>query len=174
MTPPDRLSPAIEGLVAKWTGLLKQTAARYGMAAGEIDELTQEVRIRVWRALEGDPENHATLASSYVYRTVMSAALDLLRRRRSARESRSVSLDHATELPTTRSSSSDEGELVGALDRALITLPISRRVAVRLHLDGRSRDEIAAIMGWSEAKTRNLLYRGLDDLKRVLHAARDA
>jgi RNA polymerase sigma-70 factor (ECF subfamily) len=175
MTPVDRLSPTIEALVTQWTGLLRQTAARYGMASGDVDELTQDVRIRVWRALERDAENPSTLASSYVYRTVMSAAFDFLRRQRSARESTSVPIDQAAHLISSAGSPSDsESELVAALDRALTTLPTARRVAVRLHLDGRSRDEIASIMGWSEAKTRNLLYRGLDDLKRVLESARDA
>ena len=28
--------------------------------------------------------------------------------------------------------------------------------------------EIAALMGWTEAKTRNLLYRGLADLRQAL------
>ena len=39
---------------------------------------------------------------------------------------------------------------------------------MRLHLQGYHRDEIAGLLGWSEAKTRNLLYRGLDDLRALL------
>ncbi len=37
-----------------------------------------------------------------------------------------------------------------------------------MYLVGYSRQEIADLLGWSEAKTRNLLYRGLDDLRRAL------
>jgi RNA polymerase sigma-70 factor (ECF subfamily) len=37
-----------------------------------------------------------------------------------------------------------------------------------MYLAGYSRMEIADLMEWSEAKTRNLLYRGLDDLKTAL------
>jgi RNA polymerase sigma-70 factor (ECF subfamily) len=37
-----------------------------------------------------------------------------------------------------------------------------------MHLAGYERHEIAELLGWSEAKTRNLLYRGLADLREVL------
>jgi DNA-directed RNA polymerase specialized sigma24 family protein len=39
-----------------------------------------------------------------------------------------------------------------------------------MYLQGYAREEIAQLLRWSEAKTRNLLYRGLDDLKRQLEA----
>jgi len=39
---------------------------------------------------------------------------------------------------------------------------------VRMHLAGHPREEIAALLGWSEAKTRNLLYRGMNDLRERL------
>jgi RNA polymerase sigma-70 factor (ECF subfamily) len=37
-----------------------------------------------------------------------------------------------------------------------------------MHLAGYERHEIAELLGWTEAKTRNLLYRGLADLRQVL------
>ncbi len=37
-----------------------------------------------------------------------------------------------------------------------------------MYLAGYSREEVAKVMGWSEAKTRNLLYRGLADLREQL------
>ena len=44
----------------------------------------------------------------------------------------------------------------------------SRRAVVRMHLAGYERAEIGDLLGWSEAKTRNLLYRGLADLRQIL------
>jgi DNA-directed RNA polymerase specialized sigma24 family protein len=35
---------------------------------------------------------------------------------------------------------------------------------------GHSREEIADLLGWTEAKTRNLLYRGLADVRARLLA----
>jgi DNA-directed RNA polymerase specialized sigma24 family protein len=39
-----------------------------------------------------------------------------------------------------------------------------------MYLAGFERDEIADLLGWSEAKTRNLLYRGLADLRESLQS----
>ena len=54
--------------------------------------------------------------------------------------------------------------------RAIDEIPASRRPPVRMHLAGYPREEIAKLMGWTEAKTRNLLYRGLADLRERLTA----
>ena len=62
----------------------------------------------------------------------------------------------------------DESELAERLMRAVDELPAARQAVVRLHLQGYHRDEIAGLLGWTEAKTRNLLYRGLDDLRALL------
>jgi RNA polymerase sigma-70 factor (ECF subfamily) len=34
-----------------------------------------------------------------------------------------------------------------------------------MHLAGYPREEIESLLGWSEARTRNLIYRGLGDLR---------
>jgi RNA polymerase sigma-70 factor (ECF subfamily) len=39
-----------------------------------------------------------------------------------------------------------------------------------MYLAGYDSAEITQLMGWSEAKTRNLLYRGLADLRALLSA----
>lgn len=100
----------------------------------------------------------------------MSAALDLLRRRRAGPLGRPVALEAVSDRLPSRSvqAADDEAAQVAALARALDGLLTERRVAVRLHLEGKDRAEIAALTGWSEAKTRNLLYRGLADLKAIL------
>jgi RNA polymerase sigma-70 factor (ECF subfamily) len=41
-------------------------------------------------------------------------------------------------------------------------------MVVRMYLSGYEREEIGELLGWSEAKTRNLLYRGLVDLRAKL------
>ena len=41
---------------------------------------------------------------------------------------------------------------------------------MRLGLQGYDRFEIAHLKGWSVARTRNLLYRGLADLRALLTA----
>jgi RNA polymerase sigma-70 factor (ECF subfamily) len=61
-------------------------------------------------------------------------------------------------------------ELAEQVERAIGTIQPSRRAVVRMHLLGHPREEIAGVMGWTEAKTRNLLYRGLAELRERLQA----
>jgi RNA polymerase sigma-70 factor (ECF subfamily) len=135
----------------------------------------QEVRIRLWRSHgTGDAESEqiARAPASYVYRTAVSAALDILRRRRTQRAAATVSLDEDSAVLTHEGGGPDAeleaAELAEQVARAIETIPASRRPAVRMYLAGYPREEIATLMGWSEAKTRNLLYRGLADLREKL------
>ena len=54
------------------------------------------------------------------------------------------------------------------IGEAVESLMDSRRRVVKLFLLSMTLEEIAIFLNWSEAKTRNLLYRGLDDLKKIL------
>jgi RNA polymerase sigma-70 factor (ECF subfamily) len=108
-----------------------------------------------------------------VYRTAVPAALDLFRRRRARREDRMAPLEDAEGAAVASPGpESDAGarELATQVDRAIETVPASRRPVLRMYLAGYSKDEIAELMGWSEAKVRNLLYRGLADLRDRLAA----
>ena len=79
----DTVSDAIESTVARFASVVRVVAARYRLASTDRDDLVQEVRVRLWRALE--VERIAALPASYLYRTATSAALDLIRRRRTTR-----------------------------------------------------------------------------------------
>jgi RNA polymerase sigma-70 factor (ECF subfamily) len=163
-SPADPISTALEQLLARYSGMVRHAARSRRFDESGVDEVFQEVRIRLWRAL-ADGEKIAAAPASYVYRTAVSAALDLIRRRRSRRE---VPLDQA--VPRERPEA-DAGRLLEdeaaleLLERALTGMVETRRVVVRLHLTGYHLTEIASMLDWSQAKTRNLLYRGLTDLR---------
>jgi RNA polymerase sigma-70 factor (ECF subfamily) len=167
----DDVSPILEAHVRRFAGLLSHARARHGLAPGDLEELVQEVRLRLWRA-QRTGEKISGVSASYMYRTAMTAAVDLIRRRR--HESRETSLPEtagAQGLPEFARSPSDPAEaeeLRRRMGQALAALPKARAVAVRLHLSGYPREEIGTLMGWSEAKARNLIYRGLADLRAQL------
>lgn len=153
--------------------MVRRVAWRHRLSDSDVDEVMQEVRIRLWRAhqnAEGGSEQIAAAPASYVYRTALSAALDLLRRRRARRADSMVDLDD--ELSVAPAAGPDgeleATELTAQVTRAIDMIPASRRPVVRMYLAGHPREEIARLMGWSEAKTRNLLYRGLADLRERL------
>ena len=170
----DELSAALEAVVSRFATLVRSIGARHRLSEADLDEIVQEVRIRLWKSCPTTEQVQA-LGTSYVYRTATSAALDLLRRRRAHGADRSDSVDTMAEhLPDTTVSAIgmlDVDELQQRVMAAIETIPASRRPVVRMHLAGYDREEIATLMGWSEAKTRNLLYRGLADLRTSLAAA---
>jgi RNA polymerase sigma-70 factor (ECF subfamily) len=59
-------------------------------------------------------------------------------------------------------------ELQQIVGQAVDELIPARRSVVRMYLAGYGREEIADLLGWTEPKTRNLLYRGLADLRERL------
>lgn len=167
----DRVSSTLEGVIDRFRTMVRSVGARHRLSDADIDEVLQEVRIRVWRA-NPTGEQIERLGASYVYRTAASAALDILRRRRARAAHLTESVDdRADTLPAaSRGAHADvEGdELAARIMAAVDTLPLARRAVVRMYLTGYERAEIGELLGWSEAKTRNLLYRGLADLRRRL------
>jgi len=175
-TEQDRLSPALENVLGNFSGVLRHVSSRFRFSGSDVDELVQEVRIRLWRAHARDGEGSekiAAIPASYLHRTALSAAIDLLRRRRARRADQMVPLeDDPGDLPEPRNPEGDfeAAELTEQVERAIETIPASRRPVVRMHLMGHSRDEIARVLGWTDSKTRNLLYRGLADVRERLVA----
>ncbi|MCC6241425.1 MAG: sigma-70 family RNA polymerase sigma factor [Gemmatimonadaceae bacterium] len=173
--PEGELSPALEDVVRRFGTFIRRTAHRHRLASSEIEDVVQETRIRLWKAL-GTSERIAGAPATYIHRTAMSAALDFLRRRRARREEPLVTreIDGGGATSTSLLSPYDAEERVNTTDvetavaRAVDALVESRRAVVRMYLAGYDREEIADLLGWSEAKTRNLLYRGLSDLRATL------
>jgi len=172
MTPPrDSISDELESLVMRFARFAGRIGHDRGLHHEDIDELLQELRVRFWRARK---DGLLDLSANYVRRAAISAALDIIRRRR---VDRNVSLDEseggAHPLATSTAGPAellDQSELAQRVTVAVDGLAPPRRAAVRMYLDGYRREEIAALLRWSDAKTRNLLYRGLADLRAVLLA----
>ena len=167
------VSPAIDDVVTQFGESMRRTARRHGLSEDEIDDAIQDVRIRLWRAL-GSGEKIRRAPASYLHRTVVSAAIDFIRRRRVRREAvlkdDDVSALDIEDPPARADRALDESEITAQVASAIDELVESRRAVVRMYLAGYEREEIASLLGWTEPKTRNLLYRGLDDLRAALTA----
>jgi RNA polymerase sigma factor (sigma-70 family) len=175
-TASDSFSPALERLLDKFGGIVRRVCWQYHFTGADVDELLQEVRIRLWHAHGVQERAHEALAAipaSYLHRTALSAAVDLLRRRRARRADEMVSIDDEPDGiagPAGPDTALAESELAEQVERAIQSIQPSRRPVVRMHLMGHSREEIARTLGWSDSKTRNLLYRGLADVRERLLA----
>jgi RNA polymerase sigma factor (sigma-70 family) len=169
------LSPALDDIVRRFGTFIRRTAHRHRLASTDIEDVVQETRIRLWKAL-GSSDRIAGASATYIHRTAMSAALDFLRRRRARREEPLITrdIDGVGAFPSGVVSPYDAEQHVNTADvetavaRAVDLLVESRRAVVRMYLAGYDREEIAELLGWTEAKTRNLLYRGLNDLRATL------
>lgn len=167
---PEQYSLALDSVVRRSQGTVRNVGLRHGLTESEIEDLVQEVRIRLWKA-RAETEALQELSASYVYRTTMSAALDMVRgaRRGANQEALHEGIPGPSGLMPDQVLESKE--LAARLEGALQTLSDRRRPVVRMFLAGYGREEIASLLGWSEPKTRNLLYRGLADLRaRLLDA----
>ncbi len=168
----DPGSLALEGVVRRFEERVRGIGHRSGLASSDMDELFQDIRIRLWRALD-DPARIESISAAYVYRTATSAAVDLIRTRR--RNRRHVPLD--PDLAETRSAGPDLAhechETAEQVAEALERLDPRRRPVVRMYLVGYNHKEIADLLGWSSGATRNLLYRGLADLRADLASRLD-
>jgi RNA polymerase sigma-70 factor (ECF subfamily) len=169
--PNDRLSASLEALVTRFGRMVRRVGFDHGLSEADVEEVVQEVRIRIWKARA---DVVGELQAAYVHRTAVSAALDIIRRRRS--EARFSDAELADDISVSNDPSLDAqrgleiAELEAGVAQVVETLAPPRRPVVRMYLQGYDREEIAELLGWTEGKTRNLLYRGLADLRAKLAA----
>ena len=168
-----------ERLMERFAALLRSVVAQHcprnlGIEAVDIE---QEARVRLWRALHRESE--LTDPASYIYRIAVTAAIDAVRRAVARREDQlrtepgdEEEIIHMARLQADPTEAPDavtaRRELMDRIVSAVRSLPENRRRAVELHLQGLSLTEISELLRWSEPKARNLVYRGLDDLREIL------
>jgi RNA polymerase sigma-70 factor (ECF subfamily) len=166
--PADLASPALEAVLLRFAGMVRAVGRRHGLAEADLDEVIQDVRIRLWHARQSG-ERIGSSPSSYVYQAARSATLDFIRRQRGrgGRPGMAALDPGGADLPggDRPDRTLEESELAEVVFGAVEGLMESRRRVVRLHLLGYENAEIAGLLGWSGGKTRNLLSRGLADLR---------
>lgn len=145
----------------------------------QISDIEQEARIRLWRALESEREIKDL--TSYIYRIASTTVIDAIRKVRARREESlfyaSDSEDEDEQLrpfvdteTATPDRELERKQTLHKVASAIARLPDNRRQVVTLYLKGMFSQEMADLLGWTEAKARNLLYRGLKDLREHLKA----
>jgi RNA polymerase sigma factor (sigma-70 family) len=131
----------------------------------EPDDLIQEIRIKLWKIFKSEKKisNH----SSYIKKAINSIIIDQIRDSR--RHERTLEIEKQQILQD-YSYSRKQLEIKNDIGQAVNSLMESRRRVVKLFFLGLSLGEISAMLDRSESGTRNLLYRGLKDLKDIMKA----
>ena len=171
----------VAAIVEEYRAFLREAVARLcprdlGL---QHDDIVQEACLRLMRAVER--ERDIRDLASYAYRIAATTTIDAIRRVRARREDQlrvegdaddedrgpHVVADSPERSPEREA---ERAELLGRVEAAMSRLIENRQRAVRLHLEGMTTAEIGSLMGWTEAKARNLVYRGLTDLREALRA----
>jgi RNA polymerase sigma-70 factor (ECF subfamily) len=178
-SPMTKVEARFNAVIEEYGRFLRQTIIRFcprdlGLQFGEIE---QDARLRLWRALQNEREIQDP--ASYLYRIAVTATIDAIRRVKTKREEQLSMTDdddeeanrsHRPVVDPARSPEelAERHQLVRKVQHALARLPENRRRAVSLHLEGLTSQEIAGLLAWTEPKARNLVYRGLKDLRELL------
>ena len=129
----------------------------------EPDDLVQEIRIKLWKIFESEKKisNH----SSYIKKAINSIIIDQIRVSR--RHERTLELEKQKTIQD-YGYSHNPLDIKNDIGQSVNSLMESRRRVVKLFFLGLSLGEISAMFDMSESGTRNLLYRGLKDLKDIM------
>jgi RNA polymerase sigma-70 factor (ECF subfamily) len=165
------LEERLEALLAKYGAFLRRTIVHVcpSSLGIQFDDVEQEARLRLWRALKAERE--IANPASYLYSVAVTATIDAVRRVKARREEQ---LDSAREGVGREGASPERAaehqRVLEKIEQVLSGLPDDRHRPVALYLQGFGTREIGDLLGWSEAKARNLTYRGLNDLRARLKA----
>jgi RNA polymerase sigma-70 factor (ECF subfamily) len=132
------------------------------------EDIAQDVNLRIWKLVRS--EKKISNYSSYIKKIVSSSVIDHLRKFRREKglynhekQIRIAEMELSYNKGMVRYKNLEE-----SIGKAVELLIDSRRQVVKLYLLNLNIREIADYLNWSQDKTRNLLYRGLKDLKKVL------
>lgn len=160
-----------EALVAGFGRLVAHAVRQVagGAAANDLDDIEQDVLLALWKRVgaEQDIESPA----SYVYKAAIREAVRAVARvRRRAEDPLPEAEARAPRVAPAGEQLVADRERRDALRAALAALPPDRARAVRAHLAGWSVDELMRLHGWSYQRTRNLIARGMADVRRALRS----
>jgi RNA polymerase sigma-70 factor (ECF subfamily) len=136
--------------------------------ASDVDEVTQDTFVQIWRAL---PQFRGDAAvTTWIYRIATNAALMRARRRRIPQ----VTFEAVGELAWLGDADATTMDVerrrrIAAVRAALTQLPVEQRAAVALRdIEGLSTAEAAEVLGLAEPALKTRLHRGRMRLRSLL------
>jgi RNA polymerase sigma factor (sigma-70 family) len=163
----------LHGLLADYGAKVRALIDSHGIGQYGIDpaDIEQEVRIRLWKALERD--RNAAFHTSFIQRVVLTTVIDAIRSANARPLDPLPETADTSNLAFIESAAGPERSASGAEDferivACMAELPERRRKAVALHLQGFSLREIGEFSGTSEEAARKLLERGMEALRERL------
>jgi len=171
----ESLETRFERLVRASARLVRAAIVR---AAGTrrdrvADDVEQQVYLALWRRFSSPQGPPAELAPAYLYRAAVRETVRALARLRESQSEDCAALAEPAAGdadPERLASARETGARVAA---ALARLQPERRRAVAAHLQGFEIGEIMKLFDWDYQRARNLVARGMADLRRELGSTAD-
>lgn len=160
----------MQALLRQYGALIRRVVARVSgrLLPGEQDDVAQNVAMSLWQQISR--EQAIAHPSSYIYRAAVRETVREVRKR--LEESRShMPIDNTVELSSRAPNPEAEAanrQLASGIEAAIGRLSADRAIAVRAHLAGYTVEEIMQMQGWPYQKARNLIARGMADLRSEL------
>ena len=165
-----------DALIGKYDRLIRAIVARAGRRMGlrrdsflEKDDIEQEVRLDLWKQIARG--QIIEFPATYIYRATIRETIRVLRRNIS-RVMTPIEGDSGAEQVK---EVGDPFQTLAAKEElrdivlGLRLLTPERQSAVRAHLAGFQFQEIMVMYGWTYQKARNLIARGMADLRKCLN-----
>lgn len=135
------------------------------------EDIVQIAMAKVLRAMERGKAADE-IGRAYLARVAYNALVDEMRKQTRRRALSTVGVDEAPMALVTDAADPESATASAELGReirdCLGRMAQSRRLAVTLYLEGRGATEIAEMVDWKRKQADNLVYRGLNDLRRCL------
>ena len=158
---------AFAEIVRRYKSRVFAAAARFGRDDHQLDDIAQEVFLRVFRNLgkfRGDaPFEH------WLSRIIVSACYDFLRKERRVREQVALDAIEYEVRDLTIDSAIEAGRARELLAFAMARLAPDEQLIVTLcEIEERPIREVAELTGWSEGNVKVRAFRARQNLKKIL------
>ena len=167
--PPVDPDSAARALLERYGSLIRRVVARVGGRAVQDtrEDVAQNVAISLWQQVSR--EQSITYPSSYIYRAAIRETVRAVKQELERRRTHS-SIDAGNDPEPTSAAPDPEASAISAavagdIEGAIDSLPPDRAKAVRAHLSGYAVEEIMQVHGWPYQTARNLIARGMADLR---------
>lgn len=160
----------IEKILEEMAPRLRDELCGFGYSANapESDDLLQEIRIRLWKALK-IRDGEIEFINSYAKKVVFSVFINEVHRIRRERQLISKAENQQRIECAERGCRQGSDDLLKeVVVQALSSLSRNKSLVIKLRLEGFTLAEIAQLNRWPLSKVRNYYYRGIRELKRRL------
>lgn len=166
--PPHHARARFEELVRAYGRLVRGVVTRTAgtRAATLADDVEQEVLLALWKQVQAGRD--IVNPAAYLYQAAARETVRMVRKLRQTEHADVATIDVPATLETDAVTRLQALAVEARVREALQALPEARRVAVEAHLADLTFEDIMSMTGWSYNRTRNLVSRGMADLRQRL------